>query len=91
MAFLGFKGTVARDFRPPFFFHQKYPPRILIHVQILFYLFGFRFVEFFELKVDSPLHGVGRFDPLLHLAVGSQILSDLTAATCSGEPNITAK
>jgi hypothetical protein len=33
---------------------------------------------------------LGRFDPLLHLAVGSQILSDLTAATCSGEPNITA-
>jgi hypothetical protein len=26
-----FKGTVARDFRPSFFFHQSTPPRALIH------------------------------------------------------------
>jgi hypothetical protein len=31
MAFTTFKGTVSRDFRLLFFFHQTIPPRALIH------------------------------------------------------------
>jgi hypothetical protein len=49
------KGKVARDFPPPFFFHQKYPPWTMIHI-LSFFKFGFEVVELLQLQFDSPLH-----------------------------------
>ncbi len=52
------KGTVARDLPP---FHQKYPPRSMIHILSWFhiYLFGFIFGELLEFKSDSCIRKWG--------------------------------
>jgi hypothetical protein len=39
LASIPFKGTVSRDFRPLVFFHQKIPPRPLIHALKYFRIF----------------------------------------------------
>ncbi len=67
------KGTVERDFAPPFFFIKSThrAPWFISY----FFLFAFKFVELFELKFDSPLHdAAGSQISPLQCAAGSQIL-----------------
>jgi hypothetical protein len=69
---MGLKGT--RDFQPSFFSHQKYPPWTLIHI-LIFFIFSFKFVDFFQLRFVSLLHhAAGSKILLLHNAAGSQIV-----------------
>ncbi len=85
------KGTVAWDFPPPFFFHQKYPPWTLFHI-LSFFEFAFNFVEHYAAGSQiSPLHiAAGSKISPLYDAAGSQVndcCRNLPAAWCSGESN----
>jgi hypothetical protein len=79
-----FKGTVARDFPPPFYFHQKHLPTLYPEHILCFFEFGFKFVELLGLKFDSPLHHAAVTQILpLHNASGSRILLPNDAAGIS--------
>jgi hypothetical protein len=78
--YIGFKGTVARDFPPPFF-PSKVPTLDLDSYRKFFFKFGFKFVELLQLKFDSPLQS----NLSAALCSGESNLAD---ACCSGESNL---